>query len=122
MGLDGRGLEVREDLVGETGRYEVLGLVRRVARVVVVAAAIRRDFHRGQRLGTIPQVNDGHGHIAPVDALLDHQALAVGEGIHHRAAQALRVLRGRNTERRTTIRRLDDDREGHRALESGEHV
>ena len=117
MGLDCRGLEVRQDFLRETRGHKIFGLVSRVARVVVVAAAIRRDFHGGQRLGTIPQVDHRNGHIAAINALLDHQALAVSEGIHHRAAQALRVLRGRNTERGATVRRLNDDGEGHRALE-----
>ena len=38
MGLDGRGLQVREKLVGETCGNEVLRFVGRVAGIVVVAA------------------------------------------------------------------------------------
>ena len=122
MGLDCCGLQVCEDLVGEAGGHEVLGLVGGVAGVVVVAAAIRGDLDRRKGDGTVPQIDDGNGHIAAVNALLDHQALAVSEGIYHRSAQCLGVLGGRNTECGATVRRLDDDGEGHRALERREHV
>ena len=122
MGLDGCCLQVSEQLVGEACRHEVLGLVGGVASVVVVAAAIRRHLDRRKGHGTIPQIDDGNGHIAAVDALLDHQALAVSKGIHHRAAQCLGVLSGRNTECGATVRRLNDDGEGHRTLKSREYV
>ena len=122
VGLDGRGLQVSEQLVGEACGNEVLGLIGGVAGVVVVAATIRRHLDRGQGHGAVPQIDDGNGHIAAINALLDHQALPVSEGIHHRAAQCLGVLSGRNTERGATVRRLNDDGEGHRALERREHV
>ena len=122
MSLDSRGLEVRENLVGEARGHEVLGLIGGVAGVVVVAAAIRRHLDRGKGHGSVPQVDDGNGHVAAVDALLDHQALSVSEGVHHRTAQCLGVLSGRNAERGAAVRRLDNDGEGHRSLERGEHV
>ena len=122
MGLDGRSLQVRENLVRQARRHKVLGLVGGVTGIVVVAATIRRHLDRREGDGAIPQINNGNGHIAATNALLNHQALAVSEGIHHRAAEGLSVLSGRDTERGAAVRRLNDDGEGHRTLESGQHV
>ena len=116
MRLHGRGLHVSQGLGRETRRNEVLRLIRRVPRIVVVATIVRHNLDGRQSDRPTLQIHDRHGHVAALDALLHHQALAVGERIHHRPTQLLRIMRGRNTQRRATIRRLNNNRERHRPL------
>ena len=122
MRLDGSRLQVRERLRGEASRNKVDSLVRRVASIVIVTAIIRRNLDRRQSHGPTLQVHHRHRHVTTLDALLNHQTLPIRERIHHRATQLLRVMRRRNTQRRTAIRRLNDDRERHGPLQRGQHV
>jgi hypothetical protein len=101
----------RRDRRGDPGRGVVLRHPGRVARGVVEDAGLGGDLDRRQRLGALPQVDDGHRELDPVDEALHHDRVAVGEAADHRRGQVLHPADLLHTEGRAARGRLDHQRQ-----------
>ena len=107
-----RGVDLRRDLagapehvVGQPRGHEVLGLARRVHRLVVVESLLGDDLDGRQRFGAVRAVEDGDRDLGAVDPPLHEDLPVVAKRREHRLGKPGGVGDSREARARSPARR-----------------